>query len=74
MEPEMTWDSNPPYESDWVRNTFVNALRCGKTANIARNPFNPGEIVRLKNETEVHGHWVGSFSEASSQKTRVLPW
>lgn len=51
MEPEMKWDSNPTYESDWVRNTFVNALRCGKTANIARNPFNPGDIVRLKNGT-----------------------
>ena len=51
MEPELKWDSNPTYESDWVRNTFVNALRCGKTANITRNPFNPGDIVRLKNGT-----------------------
>ena len=47
----MEWDSNPTYESDWVRNTFVTALRCGKTASIARNPFNPGDIVRLKNGT-----------------------
>ena len=51
MEPEIQWEMTPGFnDQDRLRNSFANALRCGKSVP-ASNPFKPGDIVRLKTGT-----------------------
>lgn len=51
MEPEIQWEMTPGFnDQDRLRNSFANALRCGKPIP-TRNAFNPGDLVRLKNGT-----------------------
>jgi hypothetical protein len=50
MEPEIPWERTPNTEPDCLTNTFVNALRSEKSVS-ARNPFKPGDLVRLRTGT-----------------------